>query len=47
LHAQTGDVGDYATQVIASGERSVGVGRDLTGSVITGNDNSVNRSSST
>jgi hypothetical protein len=47
LHAQTGDVGEYATQVIASGERSVGVGRDLTGSVITGDNSSVNRPPST
>ena len=37
LAAQTGDVGQYATQVIASGERAVAVGGDIHGStVITG-----------
>lgn len=37
LQARTGDVGQYASQVIASGERAVAVGGDISGStVITG-----------
>jgi hypothetical protein len=42
LQAETGDAGRDATQVIVRGERSVGVGRDLTGSVITGDNSSIN-----
>jgi hypothetical protein len=36
IEVQTGEVGQYATQVIASGERAAAVGRDA-GTVITGN----------
>jgi hypothetical protein len=43
LTVKSGDVGRHATQVIARGERSLGVGGDLTGSVITGDNSSINR----
>lgn len=36
IQVETGGVGEYAAQVIASGERAVAVGRDLSGNVITG-----------
>ena len=37
------DAGQYAAQVIASGERAVGVGRDVPGTVITGDHSAVDR----
>ena len=41
IQVQTGDVGQYATQVIASAERAVSAGGDISGTVISGDHNTV------
>ena len=43
VRVQTGDVGQYATQVIASGERAVATAGDISGTVISGDHNAVDR----
>jgi hypothetical protein len=47
LTAQSGDVGQYATQVIASGERAVAIGGDVSGSTVITGDQTASRDRNT